>query len=156
MNTFKTTLFFISLVFTSQSWSQETSVSAESKQEKRSYYEDRAIEDAQYEQKLSASSDKDDQAFWAEQKEYEQDLKKNNKRAYRVYMQRKKRAYAEHHNHCDSHCHHSDYYYQQASFYYYDYNNNYNNRPYYRSSPSRNTINTGVRVNTPSVRLGIF
>jgi alkaline phosphatase len=156
MDTLKTLLIITAFSFYTNVNAQETQVSKDkpeyTKQEKESYYQNRALEDAKYEQEFKAENRTKDQAFWDEQKEYEKELKRSDRKAYRAYMQGKKDAYAEHHEHCNSHCNHSDYYYGQARFYYYDYDN----RPYYRTSPSRNTMNTGVRVNTPSVRLGLF
>lgn len=115
------------------------------------YYEQRAYEDAKYEQEFNAKNEREDKSFWKEQKKYEKQLKKNNKIAYRAYIQGKKDAYAEHHQHCN-HNHHSDYFYTNTQFYYYEYENrrNYDNRPY------RPVISTPVRVSTPRIRLGIF
>ena len=159
MDTLKTLLIITAFSFNAYMNAQETPVSADkpeyAKQEKESYYQNRALEDAKYEQEFKAENKTKDQAFCDEQKEYEKELKRSDRKAYRAYMQGKKDAYAEHHEHCNSHCNHSDYYYYyygQARFYYYDYDN----RPYYRTSSSRNTMSTGVRVNTPSVRLGLF
>lgn len=120
--------------------------------DKKTYYQKRAAEDAKYEQEFVAENKEEEDTFWDEQKEYEEDLKKRDRKAYRAYMQGKKDAYAEHYDHCNNHCHHSHGYYQHASFYYYGYNNYY----YERYPKQRSTISTGVRVNAPSVRLGIF
>jgi hypothetical protein len=134
---------------------QEARVKSETRintyQENIAYYEQRGEADAKYELKFKAKSKSDEQAFWHEQKQYEKELKKNNKRAYRAYMQSKEEAYAEHYHHCDDHCYHSDSFYQHAEFYYNEYD-----RRHYERSPSTISVNTQVGVRTPSVRLGIF
>lgn len=134
---------------------QETKVKSEAKistnQEKLSYYEQRGAEDASYELKFKAKSKSDEESFWQEQEQYEKELKKDNRRAYRVYMQGKKDAYAEHHHHCDDHCYHSDSFYHHAGFYYYEYD-----QRNYQRSPSRTSVKTQVGLRVPSVRLGVF
>lgn len=117
--------------------------------EKLSYYEQRAIEDAKYEQTQQLDED-EEEAFWEGQKEYERKLKKRDKKAYKAYLKGKRDAYAEHREHCNSHCHHSDHYHSHASFYYYN-NANYGyRRPYYGT-----TVRTAVGVGVPSVRIGL-
>lgn len=118
-------------------------------QEKISYYEQRAKEDAQFEQSQELA-EQEEEEFWESQKEYESRLKKRNKRAYRAYMKGKKDAYAEHQVHCDTHCHHSEHYHAHASFYYYN-NDSYRYRSYNRGT----TIRTGIGVRAPSVRIGL-
>jgi hypothetical protein len=86
-----------------------------------SYYQRRGLEDAQHEQELEVKSKAEEHTFWEEQKQYEKELKKNDRRAHRAYLQGKKRGYAAHQYHCDSHCHHSEYWYQHAGYYYYEY-----------------------------------
>jgi hypothetical protein len=155
MRSIKTMVSVIVLGFSFMANAQDTEISNEStadKVDKRSYYQKRAEEDAKYEQQFSAGTKAEEEAFWEEQKDYEDDLKRKDKKAYRAYMKGKKAAYAEHYGHCDHHCHHSDHYYHHASFYYYRYNGHY----YERSPSSRSTIGTNVRVGTPSVRLGLF
>ncbi len=117
--------------------------------EKLSYYEQRAKEDATYEQSFTADDPEDEEDFWEDQKTYERNLKKRDKKAYKAYMKGKRAAYAEHEAHCDNHCHHSEHYHYHASFYYHDHNN------YYRSYPSRTTIGAGVRIGAPRVRIGL-
>jgi hypothetical protein len=124
---------------------QESKTENTTKINKESYYQKRALEDAQYEQQFDAESKTDEDTFWKDQKQYEKDLKKRDREAYRAYIKEKKNAYARHYEHCDQHCHHSDYYYQHATFYYYRYD----------SYPRRRTINTNVTVRTPRIRLGI-
>jgi hypothetical protein len=85
-----------------------------------------------------------------EQKQYEKELKKNDRRAHRAYLQGKKRVMP-HHNYCDSHCHHSEYWYQHAGYYYYEYR-----EPRYENRASRTTVNTQIGVRTPQVRLGLL
>ncbi|AIY12917.1 hypothetical protein [Cellulophaga baltica] len=113
----------------------------------KTYYKQRALEDAKYEQEFTADDKITEEEFWDEQQAYEKDLKKRDRKAYRAYMKGKRDAYAEHYNHCDDHCHHSTHYYSHATYYYYGYNRN-----YYRPS-NRTTIRTSVRV--PSVRVGV-
>lgn len=155
MNPFKVAFFLIVFGFTLNVNAQEDTatktVEKDTKQSTAAYYKQRAAEDAKYEQEYNAKNDSEDKAFWKEQKKYEKQLKKNNKRAYRAYIQGKKDTYAEHHQHCN-HDHHSDYYYSNTQFYYYQYDNRRN----YNRSTNRPIINTPIRVNTPSVRLGIF
>lgn len=120
----------------------------ETKADKKSYYTQRAEEDAKFEQQFNAESDKEEKEFWEEQKAYEKNLKKRDKKAYKAYRKGKQDAYKEHYRHCDRHCHHSDYYYGYASHYYYGYNSHY----YYERQPSYRR--TRIRVKTPSVRIG--
>jgi hypothetical protein len=115
-----------------------------------SYYQQRAREDAQYEQQFRAGSKKEERAFWKEQKEYEKNLKSQDRRSYRVYIEAKNDAYAAHYHNCNATCHHSDYYYHNAGYYYYEYR-----QPRYNKA-TRATINTNIGVSTPSVRLGLF
>ena len=119
--------------------------------DKKSYYQKRASEDAQYEQQFKAETKAEEDTFWKEQKDYESNLKQEDRKAYKAYMQGKKDAYASHYEHCNHHCHHSDNYYHHASFYYYKYDGY-----YYERYPRRNTISTRVQVRTPSVSLGLF
>ena len=146
MKLFKSFIFIIILGFSLASQAQESETRNETTIDKQSYYQKRAKEDALYEQQFSAETKADEEAFWKEQKNYEKDLKKKDRKAYRAYMKEKKNAYYNHYEHCNHHCHHSDYYYHHASFYYYRYD----------QYPRRNrTINTRVQVSTPRVRLGI-
>lgn len=149
MKLLKTSLFIIALSLSSIMQAQTTENENTSTLDKESYYHKRAQEDAKYEQQFSAKTKKEEKQFWKDQKAYEKNLKKKDKEAYKAYIQGKKDAYAEHYNECNHHCHHSDHYYSHASFYYYRYNDNY----YYRS-PSRSS-GVRVRVNTPSIRLGL-
>tara|TARA_R110002050_G_scaffold104052_5_gene213248 strand:- start:13511 stop:13969 length:459 start_codon:yes stop_codon:yes gene_type:complete len=152
MKFFKSLVFIAALSLSFAAQSQESEASNNTTIDKKAYYQQRAIEDANYEQQFSAEVKADEEVFWKDQKAYEEDLKRKDRKAYRTYMKGKKDAYASHYKHCDNHCHHSDYYYHHASFYYYGYHE-YN---YQRSSYRRNSINTSVRLNTPSVRVGLF
>jgi hypothetical protein len=129
--------------------SQETEVNTN--QDRLSYYEQRGTDDANYELKFKAKSKSDEKSFWQEQEQYERDLKEDNRRAYRAYMQGKKDAYAEHHYYCDDHHYHSDSFYVHARFYYYEYD-----RRNYERSPRRSSSDIQIGVSTPSVRLGLF
>lgn len=137
------TALFLSVSFTSLI-AQEEELSNE---DQLSYYEKRAMEDAEYEQSLTMANEEDEADFWNDQKQYEKDLKKRDRKAYKAYMKGKQDAYAEHARYCDNHCHHSGQYHYHASFYY----------SHYRyDHPPRRSVRTGVRIGTPSVRLGIF
>ncbi|TJY37209.1 hypothetical protein [Pontimicrobium aquaticum] len=143
-------LMLVAMCSLGSSFAQERD--KQTKEEKLSYYEQRAKEDAKFEQELKAKTEKESAEFWENQKQYEEDLKKRDRKAYRAYIKGKRDAYAEHYAHCGTHCHHSDYYHHHVSFYYYGYNNNH----YYNSYPRRNAINTRIKIGTPRVRLGIF
>ncbi|MET6991197.1 hypothetical protein [Sediminicola arcticus] len=116
-------------------------------EQKLSYYEQRAQQDATYEQELRTENEEEAEEFWEDQQAYEKDLKKRDKRAYKAYMKGKRDTYQEHACHCN-HDHHSAHFYYYADYYY-------SSPRYYRSSPRRSTISTGVRVGAPRVRLGI-
>jgi hypothetical protein len=145
MKSIKTLALIATIGFSFLVSAQETKTENETKIDKESYYQKRALEDAKYEQQFNAESKTEEEAFWKDQKQYEKDLKKRDRKAYRAYMKEKKNAYASHYEHCDHHCHHSEYYYHHASFYYYRYD----------SYPRRRSINTNVNIRTPRVRLGI-
>lgn len=115
------------------------------------YYQQRGREDANYELTFKAKTKAEEKAFWKEQKEYEKDLKKKNRKAYRTYIASKEDVYTSHHFHCDANCHHSDSFYGHAGFYYYGYDQ----RNYHRR-PSNTSVNTQIGVRAPSVRLGLF
>jgi hypothetical protein len=138
-------LFFICAVYGTVN-AQEQNQSDE-KDDKQSYYEKRAYEDAKFEQQFKPENENEETKFWNDQEQYEKDLKKRDRKAYRAYMRGKRDAYAEHYNHCDHSCYHSDHYYHHASFYYYDYH-------YYESRPNRTTMRTNIRVGVPNVRIG--
>ncbi len=116
-----------------------------------SYYEQRGMEDAEYEQSLQLA-EAEEEEFWEEQKAYERKLKKRNRKAYKAYLKGKRDAYAEHRQHCNAHCHHSSHYHSNASFYYY-HNAHYRPHRPYRGT----TIRTGVGVRMPNaiIRVGI-
>jgi len=148
MKSIKPLLLVTIMSISLSSYAQENKEKDEIKIDKESYYQQRAIEDAKYEQQFNAKSKTEEEVFWNDQKQYEKDLKRRDRKAYRAYMKEKKSAYANHYKHCNHHCHHSDYYYHHAAFYYYRYD-----RYYYPRSTR--TINTSIKVRTPSVRLGI-
>jgi hypothetical protein len=128
-------------------WAQET----DPEQEKLSYYEQRAREDAGYEQSLAIETEAEESDFWEDQQAYEKELKKRDRKAYRAYMKGKRDAYAEHYEHCDHHCNHGSHYYSHATFYYHGYYGHH----YYRR-PYSTGVHTRVRIGAPSVRLGIL
>lgn len=151
MKSIKAIVLYLILISSSIGNSQEAKTTTEAKIENKSYYEQRALQDARYEQEFNAETKAEEHVFWEDQKTYEKDLKQRDRKAYRAYMKGKKNAYASHYEHCDAHCHHSPYYYHHASFYYYGYNDY-----YYQRYPQRSTINTRVNVQTPRVNLGLF
>jgi len=124
-----------------------TLLAQEEKEDKLTYYEQRAAEDAKYEQSLAVQNEEDEEDFWQDQKQYEKDLKRRDRKAYKAYMKGKRDAYAEHEVHCNSHCHHSDRYYYHTTFYY-SYQRNY--------YPRQSTFGTSIGIKAPSVRVGIF
>ncbi len=149
MKTIKTILAIIFLGTIATVHAQENSVQGETR---ITYYQQRGEEDAKFEMEFTTKTKAEEKAFWKEQKEYEKELKKKNKKAYRAYIASKKEAYTEHYYHCDGHCHHNDSFYNHAAFYYYQYD-----RPNYQRVPTRTSVNTqiGVGVPVPSVRLGL-
>ncbi|MEZ7503623.1 hypothetical protein [Flavobacterium sp. Arc2] len=154
MKTVKALLILIIFSFLPNANAQKARVTNDTEVETKhsvSYYEQRGLEDALYEQQFEAKSKTEERAFWEEQKKYEKELKKNDRRAHRAYLQGKKEGYAAHHDHCDNHCHHSDYWYQYAGHYYYGYS-----EPRYENRSNRTRVNTQIGVTTPKVRLGIF
>ncbi|SEA96962.1 hypothetical protein SAMN05443667_113133 [Flavobacterium gillisiae] len=154
MKTVKAALLLLIFSFVPNVNAQQARVSNDTQVETKhsvSYYQQRGLEDAQYEQKFEAKSKTEERTFWEEQKQYEKELKKNDRRGHRAYLQGKKEGYATHHDHCDSHCHHSEYWYQHAGYYYYEYR-----EPRYENRSSRTTVSTQIGVSTPKVRLGIF
>lgn len=152
MKTIKITWMLVTLFSSVVVMGQDTKTSEGNKQDKASYYEMRAKEDAKYEQQFNGDTTTEEETFWKDQKNYEKELKRRDRAAYRAYMQGKRDAYAEHYDHCDHHCHHSDWYYQHATFYYYGYHDHY----YYHRYPRSNGIQTSIKVGTPRVRLSMF
>ena len=151
MKILKSIAFIAALSFSLAAQAQETEVSNDASIDQKSYYQKRALEDAKYEQQFKAETKADEEVFWKDQKNYEENLKREDRKAYRAYMKGKKDAYASHYDHCGNHCHHSDNYYHHASFYYYGYHGHYNER-----YPRRSSVGTSVRIRTPSVRVGLF
>ena len=146
---------FLVLAFTvmTTAEAQTTKVNAKTQVEVKNtnaYYQQKAREDARIEQEFRAESKREEKVFWNQQKEYEKNLKSQDRRAYRVYIEAKNDAYANHYQTCNGSCPHSDYYYQQAGFYYYEYH-----QPRYSGTSTRATINTNIGVSTPAVRLGL-
>ncbi|MFV8336199.1 hypothetical protein ACNQF7_08950 [Flavobacterium sp. RSP29] len=146
-------LFFIGAIATvnAQKASVESEASINTNIDKITYYQQRGSEDANYELTFKAKTKAEEKAFWKEQKEYEKDLKKKNRKAYKAYIASKQDIYTTHHSHCDAHCHHSDSFYGHAGFYYYEYD-----QRNYQRAPSYTPVNTQIGVRAPSVRLGLF
>ena len=134
-----------------QATSVKSEMSLNTNQDRMSYYEQRGADDARFELEFKSKSKAEEKAFWKEQKQYEKNLKKQNRKAYRAYIASKQERYAEHYHHCDTHCHHDESFYQYAGYYYYGYD-----QRNYQTSPRTISVNTQIRVNTPSLRLGVF
>ncbi|NNF19456.1 MAG: hypothetical protein HKN61_06730 [Flavobacteriaceae bacterium] len=120
----------------------------QTEEDRISYYEERGREDAIYEQNLTTKEEADEADFWEDQEAYEKELKARDRKAHRAYMKGKRDAYKEHYAYCDHHCHHGSHYYSHATFYYHGYYRSYDR-------PSRTRVNTGIRIGTPSVRIGL-
>ncbi|HMB99537.1 MAG TPA: hypothetical protein VKN14_00715 [Flavobacteriaceae bacterium] len=151
MKTIKIVIFIIAISISFLAQAQDFETSNKTQIDKQSYYKQRAEEDAKFEQQFNAETETDEKAFWKEQKNYERNLKRKDKKAYKAYMKGKRDAYASHYNHCNNHCHHSDYYYHHASFYYYRYDGYYHKR-----YPRRSLIKTRVSIGSPRVGIGIL
>lgn len=80
-------------------------------------FEQRAVQDANYEQTMDWKSVEDEADFWKDQRMYERSIKKMDYRAYMVYIRAKSRAYSAHKAICTSDSEHGSYYLSQASFY---------------------------------------
>jgi hypothetical protein len=146
-------LFFLGVITTvnAQEASVEIETSINTNVDKITYYQQRGSEDANYELTFKAKTKTEEKAFWKEQKEYEKDLKKKNRKAYRAYIASKQDVYTMHHSHCDTRCHHSDSFYGHAGFYYYEYD-----QRNYQRAPRNTPVNRQIGVRAPSVRLGLF
>ena len=155
MKTIKSLLILLFLGIIVTAHAQEASVKSETNinvnTDKITYYQQRGREDANYELTFTAQTKAEEKAFWKEQKEYEKELKKKNRKAYQAYIASKEDVYTTHHSHCDSHCHHSDAFYGYAGFYYYEYD-----QRNYQRRPSNTSARTQIGVRAPSVRVGLF
>lgn len=154
MKTVKSILVLMIFCFLPKVNAQESGFNQDTKVQTKnelSYYQQRGLEDAQHEQQFKVKSKNEERVFWKEQKQYEKELRKNNRRAYNAYLQSKKEGYAAHHDHCNNHCDHSAYWYQNAEYYYYGYR-----QPQYENRMPRTSVNTQIGVGVPRVKLGIF
>ena len=154
MKTVKSILVLMIFCFLPKVNAQESGFNQDTKVQTKnelSYYQQRGLEDAQHEQQFKVKSKNEERVFWKEQKQYEKELRKNNRRAYNAYLQGKKEGYAAHHDHCNNHCDHSVYWYQNAGYYYYGYR-----QPQYENRMPRTSVNTQIGVGVPRVKLGIF
>jgi hypothetical protein len=140
------TLISILLFISANMYAQEQA----SEEARISYYEQRAREDAAYEQSLNLEEEEESD-FWNDQERYEKELKKRDKKAYNAYMKGKHDAYAEHYEQCGNHCSHGPHYYSHTTLYYHGYPSQRYNR-----SPHRTQIRTGVRGISPGIRVGIL
>jgi len=141
-------LIFTVVIFLSASFIFSQEAKEPSGKEKNDYYQKRAKEDAKFEQNFKGEKS-EERKFCRAQKAYEKDLEQKDEIAYNAYMQGKKDAYSEHHEHCTNHCNHGYYYQSHARFYYYG---SYR----YERRPNRRSSGTSIRVRTPSIRLGVF
>jgi hypothetical protein len=80
-------------------------------------FEQRAMEDALYEQYMQWQTEEDELDYWTDQLNYERKLQKDYSHGYRVYISSKRDAYMKHQPECDAQCLHGDYYQLQAAFY---------------------------------------
>ncbi len=122
----------------------ESQIQGESKE---AYYNRRAQEDAAFEQQYVARSEADAELFWENQEDYEKNLKKTDRKAYRAYMKGKRDAYRDHQEVCDAHCRHDHHYHDHVAVYYY---NEYRPAP----RPTSTRISTGVRIGVPRIGIG--
>lgn len=81
------------------------------------FFEDKAWQDATFEQGLHWSNAEDELDFWKDQRKFEERLMKSDRAAYLAYLSQKKEAYLQHRESCDKSCEHGDFYYLQASYY---------------------------------------
>lgn len=81
------------------------------------FYENLALRDAQYEQKLYTMGLQDELDYWTDQHNYERQLGMENFAAYLVYMKSKKEAYQQHLQSCTECCAHSRRFFERAREY---------------------------------------
>lgn len=111
------------------------------------YYQVRAKEDAAYEQSVKFKDNADEEDFWKDQKRYEKELKRRNKKAFVVYMNSKKDAYTTHSKNCSDACQHNENFHRHT-FYYHSYE-----KAFY---PRRLVMGAQLPVDTPRVSSGNF
>lgn len=83
-----------------------------------SLYEDRARQDAAYEQQIQWQTEEDEVDYWTDQRNFEKALQNSYAEGFQVYINSKRAAYMEHQRTCGDQCHHGDYYQLQASYYF--------------------------------------
>lgn len=142
-------LIFTVIIFISGGLAFSQEKEKVSKEELQSYYQNRAEQDAKFEQNFKAASKSEEKDFWKAQKQYEKDLKEKDRIAHKAYMKGKSDAYAEHYENCNEQCHHSRYYHSHVNFYYHS-------SYYYERRPYRRSTQTRVHIRTPKISLGIF
>lgn len=89
----------------------------EEKQKALTFFMEKALEDATYEQNIKLSSLEDEIDFWKDQRNYEQALKKKSYTGYQVYVNTKLEAYENHSLVCETPQKHGGHYFLQANFY---------------------------------------
>lgn len=82
------------------------------------FFEQKAMEDALYEQAMHWQTEEDELDYWTDQRNYEKALQQNQHHGYQVYIFSKRDAYRKHQESCDPLCGHGDYYQLQAAFYF--------------------------------------
>ena len=87
------------------------------KQKALTFFMEKALEDANYEQSIQLKNAEDEVDFWNDQRNYERALKKLSYTAYQVYVNTKLEAYDNHSLTCETPHKHSDHYFLQANFY---------------------------------------
>ena len=81
------------------------------------FLEQKAVEDAAYEQAVSWQNEEDEVDFWTDQRNFERQLELDDRQGYQVYLNSKRTAYENHLARCDKGCDHGDYYQLQSAFY---------------------------------------
>ena len=81
------------------------------------FYEQKALEDAAYEQMVTWNSEEDELDYWQDQRNFEEALHESNLRGYQVYLNTKRKVYMAHWAACGTQCQHGDYFQLQAAYY---------------------------------------
>jgi len=81
------------------------------------FFMEKALEDAIYEQNIKLQFSEDEIDFWKDQRNYERALKKKSYTAYQVYINTKLEAYDSHRLVCETPHKHSEHYLFQETFY---------------------------------------
>ncbi|MCW5517787.1 hypothetical protein [Muriicola sp. Z0-33] len=87
------------------------------KQRALTFFMEKALEDAIYEQNIQMQFAEDEVDFWKDQRNFERALKKKSYTAYQVYVNTKLEAYDSHRLECKTPQNHSLHYLKQGAFY---------------------------------------